>query len=91
MARKVDKWAWQEFENKAREDNYRLKHWSKTKEVDQQYPFEKVNYKVEIVKYDDKEYDEVLADIHPGWSRAETDYLWDLCELFDLRFVVIQD
>jgi len=42
------------------------------------YPFEKVNYKPEIVTYDEKEYDELLKDLNPGWSKEETDYLWTL-------------
>ena len=27
----------------------------------------------------------------PAWTREETDYLLELCELFDLRFVIIAD
>ena len=26
-----------------------------------------------------------------SWTKEETDYLWDLCEKFDLRFIVIYD
>jgi len=81
------------FSNNARIDNekFKLSHWGKEKDQSVSYPFEKVNYKIEIIEYTDKEYDELLKDLNPGWSRGETDYLWSLCRLYDLRFIVIQD
>ncbi len=44
---------------------------------------------VEIPNYTDMEYQQHLHD--ENWSRQETDYLFDMCKRFDLRFVVIQD
>ncbi len=29
--------------------------------------------------------------VKKGWSREETDNLFDLCEQFDLRFIIIAD
>lgn len=26
-----------------------------------------------------------------GWTKAETDHLFDLCKRFDLRFIVVHD
>ena len=43
-----------------------------------------------IFKYDDDEWDNVLVK-DPAWTRGETDYLLELCELFDLRFLIIAD
>ena len=43
-----------------------------------------------IFKYDDDEWDNVLVK-DPAWTRGETDYLLELCELFDLRFLLIAD
>lgn len=43
-----------------------------------------------VFLYDDEEW-ESLIEADPGWSRAETDYLLDLCRRFDLRFLVIAD
>lgn len=43
-----------------------------------------------IFKYDDDEWDNVLVK-DPAWTREETDYLLELCELFDLRFLIIAD
>lgn len=42
-----------------------------------------------MLRYDDKEYKQLLTD--PNWTRAETDLLMDLCDQFDLRFIVIHD
>lgn len=45
--------------------------------------------KVDLLKYSDSEYSEhLLCD---GWSRSETDTLFDLCDRFDLRWPVIHD
>lgn len=43
-----------------------------------------------ILKYDDDEWAQILVK-DPAWSRQETDYLLDLCEQFDLRFLIIAD
>lgn len=55
------------------------------------YPFEKVNYQPEIITYTSEEYDSLLKDLNPGWSKEETDYLWTLLKQYDLWFIVIQD
>jgi DNA methyltransferase 1-associated protein 1 len=26
-----------------------------------------------------------------SWTKEETDYFWDLCKTYDLRFIIIQD
>ena len=43
-----------------------------------------------VFRYDEEEW-EHLVEADPGWSRAETDYLLDMCERFELRFLVIAD
>ena len=43
-----------------------------------------------VLRYNDEEWDH-LIDPEPGWSREETDYLLDLCALFDLRWMAIAD
>ena len=93
LKRKVDHWEWMKFSNNAWIDNdkYQLSHWGKAKDKEMPYPFEKVNYKVEIVEFTDKEYEEYLKDLNPGWTKEETQYLWNLCWQYDLWFIVIQD
>ncbi|KAK3747562.1 hypothetical protein QZH41_015798, partial [Actinostola sp. cb2023] len=46
--------------------------------------------KVDVPTYTNEEYEMYL---HNGssWSKNETDHLFDLCRLFDLRFIVIHD
>ncbi|KAA8578140.1 hypothetical protein FQN60_012968 [Etheostoma spectabile] len=39
--------------------------------------------------YSEQEYQMHLHD--DGWTKAETDHLFDLCKRFDLRFVVVHD
>jgi DNA methyltransferase 1-associated protein 1 len=58
--------------------------------ADGEYVFSKYNKKVKIYKYDDEEY-RTLFNGDPSWSKGETDYLMDMCERFDLRFVLIAD
>ncbi|KAG7156505.1 DNA methyltransferase 1-associated protein 1-like [Homarus americanus] len=49
----------------------------------------KDNAKVELLSYSDAEYSEhLLCD---GWTRIETDTLFELCHRFDLRWPVIHD
>ena len=54
------------------------------------YPFAKYNVKAQCPKrYTDEQYNRYLKnDI---WSREETDYLMDLVQEYDLRWVVISD
>ncbi|KAK6538900.1 swr complex subunit [Orbilia ellipsospora] len=54
-----------------------------------EYQFSKFNIKINILEYSDAEYDTVLKD--DDWSRAETDYLFNLIQSYDLRWLVIAD
>lgn len=44
---------------------------------------------VQVPVYSEQEYQMHLHD--DGWTKAETDHLFDLCKRFDLRFVVVHD
>jgi hypothetical protein len=48
-----------------------------------------IKKQITILKYTDAEYAQYLVD--DNWSKAETDYLFDLCKAYDLRFFVIHD
>ncbi|KAL4809011.1 hypothetical protein BDV18DRAFT_133715 [Aspergillus unguis] len=55
-----------------------------------EYPFAKYNIKAEVSRrYTTDEYNRHLKS--EEWSREETDYLMDLVEEYDLRWVVIAD
>lgn len=57
---------------------------------DKEYMFAKYNVKARVPRrYTDEEYNRHLKS--DDWSRQETDYLMDLVEEYDLRWVVIAD
>lgn len=100
LKKAVDKWLWNGFDNPARADHMILHHWTKTKESDEPYPFARFNRKVEVIKYTDEEFEKVLQmlnqkaggiAVNTDWTKDETDHLFDLCEQFSLRFIVIAD
>lgn len=77
-----------------------LHHWIKVKETDEPYPFARFNRKVEIIRYTNEEYDQAIKLLNSkpsgqlantDWTKEETDHLFDLCEQFSLRFIVIAD
>lgn len=85
-------WQWLPFTNSARKDNLQLYHWVRVVNgvpPTGDYSFAKYNKSVDVIKYTDEEYEKYLTD--PAWTKEETDQLFDLCERFDLRFVVIAD
>ncbi|KAJ4829250.1 swr complex subunit [Turnera subulata] len=89
-------WQWLPFTNSARKDNLQLYHWVglMVRVVNGvpptgDYSFAKYNKSVDVIKYTEEEYEKYLKD--PMWSKEETDQLFDLCERFDLRFIVVAD
>lgn len=103
LDRPVDKWTLFPFPNSARSDNLRLRHWVKEKEQDEPYQFARFNKKPEVIRYTDEEYKKVCASLAndpycknnlaywQDWTKQETDLLFDLCERFQMRFIVIAD
>lgn len=81
-----------EFTNSARSDGLVLRHWERKGGAAEQlaYPFSRFNVKVDVPRYTDAEY-EHLAEPDPEWTREETDYLFELCREYDLRFPIIWD
>ena len=53
------------------------------------YKFAAYNTQSNIYSYSTEEFLKYLRD--DDWSREETDYLFELCHTYDLRFVVIHD
>ncbi|XP_068658559.1 SWR1-complex protein 4 [Aristolochia californica] len=85
-------WQWLPFTSSARTDNLQLYHWVRVVNgvpPTGDYSFAKYNKSVDILKYTDEEYEKYMTD--PMWTKEETDQLFDLCERFDLRFIVIAD
>ncbi|GFP93587.1 DNA methyltransferase 1-associated protein 1 [Phtheirospermum japonicum] len=85
-------WQWLSFTNSARKDDLQLYHWVRVVNGNPptgDYSFAKYNKSVDVIKYTDEEYEKYLTN--PAWTKEETDQLFDLCERFDLRFVVVAD
>jgi DNA methyltransferase 1-associated protein 1 len=82
-------WEWRAFNNAARDDGLVLNHWSKLSDKSTTYTFSRFNKVCKILSYTDDEYDKHLT--HPGWDKAQSDLLFDLCKRFDLRWPVIHD
>ncbi|KAG4303445.1 hypothetical protein PCK1_000409 [Pneumocystis canis] len=90
LRQKAASWIWSSFSNGARNDGHLFNHWVRAGDnVNEEYRFEKLNKKVNIIAYSNEEYATNLMAL--DWSREETDYLFSLCREYDLRFVVIAD
>ncbi|KAI1883134.1 hypothetical protein AGOR_G00242100 [Albula goreensis] len=87
--KKVRPWKWMPFTNSARRDGIVLYHWRLVTEEGKDYPWSKYNKTVNVPVYSDQEYQQHLHD--DGWTKSETDHLFDLAKRFDLRFIVVQD
>ena len=87
--KRVRPWKWTPFTNPARSDKAIFHHWRRVADAGIEYPFAQFNRKVKIPTYTSTEYVQHL--VTSGWTRAETDHLFDLCNRFDLRFIVIHD
>ncbi|XP_048757719.2 DNA methyltransferase 1-associated protein 1-like isoform X1 [Ostrea edulis] len=86
---KVRPWKWMPFTNPARKDGAVFYHWRRVADEGKDYPFARFNKAVDIPVYSDLEYQQHLHD--DNWTRQETDFLFDLCKRFDLRFILIHD
>ncbi|KAI7874500.1 hypothetical protein K492DRAFT_240809 [Lichtheimia hyalospora FSU 10163] len=87
--KKAASWVQQSFTNPARTDDLTLHHWIQESKINQEYPFSKFNRVIDVPDYSDEEYERHLIDSE--WTKDETDYLFNLCRRYDLRFPVIQD
>ncbi|XP_058761153.1 SWR1-complex protein 4-like [Vicia villosa] len=85
-------WQWRPFKHSARKDDLQLSHWVKVVNgvpPTGDYSFAKYNKSVDITSYTDEEYEKYLTN--PNWTKEETDQLFDLCDRFNLKFIVIAD
>lgn len=93
------RWAWVPFRNAARSDTHIgeeptglvMHHWrpvtDDAQDVDSTWvPF---NTTSQVSRYSDEEYTQFLKD--DDWTQDETDYLIEMCDEYDLRFIVIAD
>lgn len=86
---RVRPWKWMPFTNPARKDGAVFHHWRKVADEGKDYPFALFNKVVDVPVYSDLEYQQHLHD--EGWTRQETDHLFDLSKRFDVRFIIVHD
>lgn len=55
------------------------------------YTFAKIAPAIKVYRYSDDFYRYHIVDLDPSWTKEETDLLFDLCEMFELRFIAIHD
>ncbi|KAG9290752.1 hypothetical protein G9A89_011715 [Geosiphon pyriformis] len=93
--KKAVAWEHRSFTNPAREDMLELRHWVKASEEENLvYRFSEFNKAVNILDYTDEEYTALFpnqSSIENDWTKEETDYLFQLCRKYDLRFFIIYD
>lgn len=75
-------------QSKGAADLLHVCHWVKVHDAPD-YRFARFNKQVKLTTYTDEEYTKFLQD--PTWTRKQTDRLFELCQSYDLRFVVIHD
>jgi DNA methyltransferase 1-associated protein 1 len=88
--KKVRKWRWSPFTNPARNDGVQFCHWQRVTDEPKEYPFAKLNIQLQIPSYTINEYNTHLR-MNTKWNKAQTDYLFELAQQFDTRFVIMAD
>lgn len=92
---------WRPFTNPSRGDDLQLSHWVKvytsaannTKSIPAEqdgYPFAKYNIKPNVLRYNDEEW-KSLVKPNSDWTKEETDYMLDLIETMDMRWLAVAD
>lgn len=87
--KRVGKWEKKPFKNPGRKDGVMFVHWAKAKQLEETYKYAKRNRRLAIPKYNDAEYESYFKT--DQWTKEETDYLFEMCNTYDLRFIVICD
>eukprot|EP00924_Labyrinthula_sp_SR-Ha-C_P009439 snap_masked-scaffold_2-processed-gene-23.49-mRNA-1 protein AED:1.00 eAED:1.00 QI:0/0/0/0/1/1/3/0/426 len=87
-AKKAVSWKHSEFQNPGRVDGLKLRHWNLAASKEETYNFSKYNRKVPVPRVEDS-----ISSLCEGtdWTLLETEFLFYLCEKYDLRWFVIDD
>lgn len=59
--------------------------------ITQDYAFAKYSKPPHIHYFTSDQYGQLLSKSENGWTEDETKYLLDMCEKYELRFIVVQD
>ncbi|GMM36866.1 Swc4 protein [Saccharomycopsis crataegensis] len=91
---KAAAWRWVKFKNNSRDDGLQLSHWMKgIGPSPEKYQFEQYNQKLKLPDPDDVTYERLIKenDEENDWTCEETKYLFKMCKLYDLRWIIIND
>ena len=66
-------------------------HWIQQKNINKIFKYKKFDIPLEIPTFTSDEYDMYLSNIDSNWKKEETLYLWELLELYELRFNIVYD
>lgn len=88
--KKVRKWEWTRFANPARSDGVQFCHWQRVSDEPKEYPFAKLNRQLNIPIYTLNEYNTHIR-MNTKWNKSQTDYLFELAQRFDTRFIIMAD
>lgn len=66
-------------------------HWVQRKEAHKVFKYTKYDISLTFPQFSSEEYDELLAGLDGNWKKEETMYLWELLQLYELRFFVVHD
>ncbi|PVU94836.1 hypothetical protein BB561_002235 [Smittium simulii] len=86
---KPQKWIQKTFNSSARKDHMPFCHWVKENNDTSDHYYSKFNSSVAIPQLDKDEHDLFYKD--DDWTFEETQYLFSLCQTFELRFHIIYD
>jgi hypothetical protein len=92
-------WRWTPFANTCRRDGLRLGHWQRAaSEAPSEYQFARFNKRSYVIEYNDAAFAMIAAadagvdaNDQRKWTRADCDYLLELCNQYGLRWPVIAD
>jgi hypothetical protein len=59
---------WAPFSNSARTDGFKLYHWSRAEDVNDDYPFAKLNKQIKVFQYTNEEYEQHLKHLGNRWK-----------------------
>ena len=84
------RWLWAPFASSARTDGALFYHWVRAGVEYPDYPYARFNIHMDTLMYTDREYEEHFNK-DPNWTKTDTDRLFELVRVYELRWPIIHD